>query len=345
MQTSRSKDSEGASALRQAAERTRGGVNGTKSPDPCKEGLVFNIQKFSIDDGPGIRTTVFLKGCPLRCPWCSNPESNNPYPEVITKFDALCTHCGRCQEVCATGAITVNESLPPGENVLPEQIRILDRELCERCLKCAQVCPSRALSVAGEKKMVAEVIEAVEQDRPFYRNSGGGITLSGGEPLMQPHFTLALLRESKQRGLHTILDTSGHASRDVLEAALPYLDLVLYDIKHMDPVVHKEVVGVDNRLILENLRLLHGRVPVWIRVPIIPGFNDDERALADIISLAADYSPLKLCFLTYHAWGSGKYAGLGRNYSLSGALGISVSTLEMIAAMCKKAGIRDYTLT
>jgi len=317
---------------------------GRANPDLHQQGLVFNVQKFSIHDGPGIRTTVFMKGCPLGCPWCSNPESINPDPELITKFDTLCKDCGRCQEVCEAGAIKVSECDGPGRDGAREHTRLLDRDLCDRCMKCALACPSGALSAVGKKKTVAQVLEVVEQDMPFYRTSGGGITLSGGEPLMQPDFALALLRESKRRGLHAVLDTCGHAARDVWEEALPLLDLVLYDIKHTDPVIHMNAVGADNRLILENLRFISGRVPVWMRVPLIPGFNDGEAALSGIVALAGELSPQKLFFLPYHAWGSAKYAGLGRDYVFIDASGVSDKILKMLEELCEKEYVGDYNI-
>ncbi len=330
--------------LRRARNKASSFSLGRAGPDLLREGLIFNIQKFSIHDGPGIRTTVFLKGCPMRCPWCSNPESINPYPELITRFDTLCRHCGRCQEVCGAGAIKTVEGSGRSEDGSPLRTRLLDRALCERCMRCAFVCPSGALSTVGERKTVAEVLETAEQDLPFYESSGGGITLSGGEPLMQPGFALALLREAKRRGLHTVLDTSGHAAREVWEEALPHLDLVLYDLKHTDPAKHREVVGADNRLILENLEMISGRVPVWLRVPLIPGFNDDEATLSDIVSLAREISPRKLCFLPYHAWGSGKYAGLGRDYAYANTPGIPGSTMRMLEEMCENERVGDYEI-
>lgn len=320
-----------------ALARNSGG--GRLNMDLDIQGLVFNIQKFSIDDGPGIRTTVFMKGCPFRCPWCSNPESINPYPEVITKFDALCKDCGRCQDSCEIGAIKVIESLLPGDDRPRERTRDLDRHLCNRCMKCVEACPTGALSSVGEAKTVREVLEVVEQDRPFYENSGGGVTLSGGEPLMQPDFALALLRESKRRGLHTALDTCGQAPTDSLEALLPFLDLVLYDVKHTDPTAHEKAVGSDNLTILENLRFLSGKVAIWLRVPLIPGFNDDLETLRDIVELAGEVRIERLFFLPYHRWGSGKYPGLGREYELANTGEISANKLETVKELCGSSGI------
>ncbi len=316
------------------------GRSGRRGGDDVVEGLVFNIQKFSIHDGPGIRTTVFLKGCPLRCPWCSNPESINPFPEVLAKFENLCLDCGRCNEVCPREAIVVTKKdradVDDGGHM-----RSIDRDLCERCMKCVEVCPSGALSKVGEVRTVGEIMGLVEQDRLFYETSGGGITLSGGEPLLQPHFTLALLREAKRRSIHTAVDTSGHAPREVLEGVLPYVDLVLFDIKHADPVIHRDTVGVDNLLIFNNLEYLSGKTRIWIRVPLIPGFNDDKAGICAIAEKIRRLCFDKLCILPYHNWGSGKYAALGRSYPLSEKDETNPACPCLAQALFRAAGVQD----
>lgn len=311
--------------------------NRLRRQDLKTRGLIFNIQKFSIHDGPGIRTTVFMKGCPLRCPWCSNPESINPFQEIVTKF-AICSQCGSCQEVCAKGAIKVKDDSEPGDGGV-FTVRTIDRDLCDRCMRCIEVCPTGALSSVGENKTCEEVLAVVEQDSPFYKNSGGGVTLSGGEPLMQPDFALALLRESKRRGFHTALDTCGQAPTESLEVLLPFLDLVLYDVKHTDSFAHKEMVGSDNRIILKNLQFLSGKVAIWLRVPLIPGFNDDLYTLRNMVELARRVRIEKLFFLPYHKWGSGKYIGLGREYGFANAADISENKIEAVKELCASTGI------
>jgi len=204
------------------------------------QGTVFDIQRYSIHDGPGIRTTVFVKGCPLRCKWCSNPESQNSYPEVLFS-KAKCDGCGKCVEVCPLGAIILD-----GDGIH------IDRAKCDRCMKCLDVCYPHAIRCAGERKSVEEVIEEVSKDELFYRNSGGGVTISGGEPLFQPQFTLALLKECKERQLHTALDTCGFANWKEMEGILDYTDLVLFDIKHLDPEMHLMGTGLEMSLSLKT---------------------------------------------------------------------------------------------
>ncbi len=271
---------------------------------PPRRGLLFNIQRFSIHDGPGIRTTVFFKGCPLRCRWCSNPESWHDYPEIAT-YDAKCTRCGRCQQVCPVEAIAVSD-----------KERKINRTACNLCLKCAEVCPTGAIAVTGQWMTLEEVMKEVESDGLFYVNSGGGVTLSGGEPLMQWEFALDLLKQCKASAFHTALDTCGYAPWEVLDRVLDYTDLVLYDIKHMDPGRHGEGTGQSNGLILDNARRTAAKRRTWLRVPLIPGYNDSVENLEAVARLGLEIGAEKVSLLPYHIWGKAKYERLGRKYPM-----------------------------
>jgi len=291
------------------------------------EGLIFSIQRYSIHDGPGIRTTVFFKGCPLRCRWCSNPESINTYPELIFR-SSRCDGCGRCIPICAPSAISL------GQGCI-----LLDRQKCDLCLECMDKCYTEALEVTGRYYGLDEMLAECLKDEPFYHNSGGGVTLSGGEPLYQPSFAISLLKSCKEHGLHTTLDTSGHIKWDVLEKALPYTDLVLYDIKHTDPEAHREGTGVTNELILENLQriVLKGMNRVWIRVPVVPGFNDSPENIEKTALMASVLGVEKVSLLTYHEWGKPKYDAIGREYTLS-AIAPSKEKMESLAGIITKMG-------
>ena len=276
-------------------------------------GIIFNIQHFSIHDGPGIRTVVFLKGCPLRCRWCANPESQNPNPEVAwTKGE--CIGCQCCMD--QLGELELGQE--EGKGIIwNDQIPIDE----ERAAKVKRCCPSEALHVIGERKSVAEILDEVEKDRAFYKTSKGGLTLSGGEPLMQPEFSLELLKEARKRRIHTCMESSGLSSWEKLAPILENLDYLIMDLKCFSEEKHKEQTGVGNRIILENLkkaREIFPELPILVRTPVIPGFNDSEEEIAQILAfletLNCEYELLK-----YHRLGLPKYESLHRSYPMGEA--------------------------
>ena len=261
-------------------------------------GIVFNIQRCSIHDGPGIRTTVFLKGCPLRCFWCQNPESKWKEPQILWD-KRKCTHCGACVRVCR------NEAARYEEDRL-----IMDWDFCEKCGLCVDICPNEARSLAGKVMTADEVLHEVLKDLKFYENSGGGVTLSGGEPLFQPEFTAAILRKCKAAGLHTTLDTCGFAEWSTIEALLPDIDLFLFDIKHMDVIKHWLKTGRYNCDIVDNALLIAKCKPMRIRIPLIPGFNDsveEVRAIAEYVKKGLGLGPDDIDLLPYNPLGEIKY--------------------------------------
>lgn len=295
--------------------------------DKSKYGFVFNIQHYSIHDGPGIRTLVFLKGCPLKCSWCSNPESQQLNPEMALNTSRCIgiDECNRCSEVCPAGAILINSQ---------KKIEI-DRVLCNNCLRCADACPSKALSVFGKLMSVEEVLEAVEKDSIFYSRSEGGLTISGGEALAQADFTAEILKEAKRRRIDTSLETSGHAEWDSVEKVCQYLDTIFYDIKCIDSSKHKRFTGVANERILENFNRLCASfpsTPVTVRTPVIPGFNDTEEDILSVINFIESFPNVKYELLEYHRLGEPKYGYIGREYPLGGT---PVINEEHMAALRK----------
>ncbi|MGI5877644.1 MAG: glycyl-radical enzyme activating protein [Christensenellales bacterium] len=266
------------------------------------KGLVFNIQRFSIHDGPGIRTTVFLKGCNLRCFWCHNPESWEPGPQ-LQFFPSKCIGCGACFEACSRGCHEIKD----GE-------RVFHREHCAACGACARECYAEALVLTGYPLSVDRLIEEVRRDEVFYRNSGGGVTFSGGESMLQIDFLEAALAACRENGLHTAVDTAGNVPYSYFERVLPYTDLFLFDLKHIDPERHRQGTGADNARIVDNLtRLAHrGADKVWVRIPVIPGLNDSPggmEAIADFLRTLPP--PARVELLPYHRLGESKLAGLG----------------------------------
>jgi len=293
-------------------------------------GLVFDIQRFAIHDGPGIRTTLFLKGCPLSCWWCHNPESQAPRPQLAL-FDTRCIACGRCVAACARG---VHERRADGS-------RVLHRERCEACGRCVQACFAEALVMEGREVTVAEAMTEVRKDALFYRRSGGGITLSGGEPMLQVEFSTAVLCRAHGEGMHTVLDTSGYAPWDDYEKVLPFVDLVLYDIKHADSEAHRKYTGVPNELIRENLARIDARaVQIEIRIPVIPGINDARENIEAICRFLAGLAHVqRVTLLPYHAFGGSKYPRVGRTYRLNGLASPSRERMEEIAGWVAGQGL------
>ena len=298
-------------------------------PDDGSEGVVFHIQRYSIQDGPGIRTTVFLKGCPLRCQWCSNPESQDPRPEILLRSQQ-CRSSGSCAQVCEAGAIALVGGAPN-----------LDRNLCTMCLDCVEACPSGALEVSGRRMKLAEVVEEACRDEIFYVNSGGGVTLSGGEPLSQPEFSRRILEACQESSIHTALDTSGHSSWQVMQGVLEHTDLVLFDLKHLSAEKHLEGTEAGNRLILENLRRTLDRkeANVWIRIPLIPGYNDSPPHLEELALALCGMPAEKVSLLGFHQWGRSKYRALGREYRYDEVEPLARESLESAKRILEARGI------
>ncbi len=267
-------------------------------------GIVFNIQRYSIHDGPGIRTTVFLKGCPLTCFWCQNPESQNPFPELLYDREK-CRQCGACAAVCPAGAASLCEG---GVS--------FDRVRCRRCGRCVGGCPAEARRMAGRRMHVDDVMEEAVRDARFYENSGGGITLSGGEPLKQAAFAMALLERCRKENFHTAIDTCGSAAWKTIQKLLPLVDLVLFDIKHPDGDRHRDAAGKDNRRILENARRISAVKPMWVRLPLIPGFNDSSGIVRRVARFVGrELNGAKLELLPYNPMGEAKYHLLDKRFA------------------------------
>ncbi len=282
-------------------------------------GRVFNVQRFAVHDGPGIRTTVFLKGCPARCLWCHNPESQSPNPQIL-RFEERCLECGSCELVC------------PNE---------LDPARCTVCGACADACPAESRQLAGREMTVAEVMSEVEADRLFYEDSGGGLTVSGGEPMSQPEFLRALLTAAKSARLSTAVDTCGAGARDRLLALAPLVDLFLYDIKTMDAERHLKYTGLPLAPIVANLEALGAIHPnIWIRVPIVPGSTDDEVTLLETARLASAVRGVRrVHLLPFHKTGAAKFERIGRAFTLGDVEPPSPARMEAIADLFRLRGI------
>jgi pyruvate formate lyase activating enzyme len=280
------------------------------------EGYIFNVQRFTVHDGPGIRTEVFFKGCPLRCKWCSNPESIDVHPQVGV-YASRCIgvdKCAYCLPVCPVadaGVFVLNET---------RGVAALNRDLCTDCLACADPCPANALMVWGRKVSLDDLMRVILADVEFYEKSGGGVTLSGGDPLVQWRFARAVLEECKRCGIHTCLETELHVRPAILDAVYPFVDLVITDIKHMDPAKHRELTGVGNARILQNIRkTVDWGMPLVVRVPVVPDHNngvENIAATAEFVARELGNRVLKVQLLPYRQLGVEKYESLGIPYPM-----------------------------
>ena len=289
---------------------------------------IFEVKRFAVHDGDGIRTTVFLKGCPLRCRWCHNPEGISPSPELAF-YGHKCIGCGECLAVCPSGAHKIENG-----------VHTLDRSLCISCGKCPEVCLGEALTLYGKEMSVDELLPLLLQDRDFYENSGGGITVSGGECLMHADFCRELLERLKKEGINTAVDTCGFAAREMLDKVIPFTDVFLYDLKAYKEEVHISCTARENGIILENLKYLDLKgKKIEIRIPFVPGYNDgDIEDIAKFLSPFKNVSKIRL--LPYHSYASSKYSALGMENTLPERMPEEAELLRAREIINKITGIR-----
>ena len=297
-----------------------------------RKAFIFNKQKYNMYDGPGVRTLVFFKGCPLRCKWCSNPEGLERKYQIMFK-PTTCVSCGSCVPVCPQKIHSISST---GEHILDRSID------CIGCGQCVEVCVPDALKVAGQQVPVSELLEYIEQDRAFYDQSGGGVTLGGGEVTSQPAAAINLLQACKQEGLHTAIETCGYTKKETILRFAKYVDLFLFDLKHIDPDRHFELTGVRNEMILENLEeLLMKRNHVKVRMPMLKGINDSEAEIRGVIEFLRPFREFKnfegIDLLPYHKLGVNKYVQLGMDYPIKGDPSLDDADLDRI-----EGWIREY---
>ncbi len=302
-----------------------------------KYGMIFNIQKFSINDRPGIRTVVFFKGCPLKCTWCANPESQEPYLQIL--WDAKkCLHCNSCVKSCPTlavknidGKISVNHKKCSGVGV------------CFEHGICIEKCPAHALKFKGERKTVAEIMQVVMQDLPFYEESGGGVTLSGDEAIMQPEFAIELLKALKAEKIHTAIETTGFASPTVFRRVVEYLDFILFDIKHWNEAKHKEKTFVSNITILQNMKYaIDIGKEILPRLPVIPNYNNSLDDARGFVQRLKEVGANKVQLLPFHQFGENKYIMLGRDYEFAHVKGLHPEDLQDFRHIFIDSGIDAF---
>lgn len=292
------------------------------------EAVVFDIQKFSVHDGPGIRTIVFFKGCPLRCVWCSNPESQDSKPEIMW-YPERCRQLDNCVRVCGRGAVSVVDGSLS-----------FNRDLCNACGRCAEVCYAGVWKVAGRVMDTEALFAEVAKDIEFYRQSGGGVTLGGGEPLLWPKAVRELGSKCRAAGIHVVAETCGHVSWDVFEQVSEVIDLFLYDLKHMDSNLHTRLCGAGNELILENLqRLLREKSDVVVRVPVVPGRNDSEENIEAIAKFVSRNGGTRIDLLPFHRFGAAKFNRLGRRDALVGTDPPGVEAIQRLRDLVGEYGL------
>jgi pyruvate formate lyase activating enzyme len=291
-------------------------------------GRIFNVQRFSLHDGPGIRTTVFFKGCPARCPWCHNPESQSFEPELIV-LESRCIACGACRSVCPHGDAAL---APPADRRAAG---------CDGCGRCVSTCPAAARQVAGRIVTAAEVMTEIRKDRVFFDDSGGGVTFSGGEPLAQPELLRASLELCRAEAIHTAVDTCGWGATSTLLALAPLVDLFLFDVKQLDEERHLACTGLPLAPILANLRALAGcHRAIWLRVPVIPGYTDDFANLRAVAELARSLSGIeRVSLLPYHATAAAKLVRLGKPHPLAGTGAPSIEAMDDLSAIVRVSGL------
>lgn len=298
-------------------------------------GCVFDIKRFAVHDGPGVRSLIFLKGCPLKCKWCSNPESQSLYPQIMY-YQNKCIACGKCLKACPQNAILLDDKYG----------FIVDRNKCDVCGICIDVCYCSAREIIGEEYSVRDVLSVVNRDRMHYENSGGGVTLSGGEPLMQPEFTLELLKALKESSISTAVETAGYVKWEYIEKACPFIDLIFFDFKQIDDNKHKKYIGVSNQLILENLKKLDldtNKKKLIVRIPFIPGVNNSNEDQARMYAYLSQFRSInRVEVIPYHRFGLSKYKGLGLEYKMENIDPVQKGSLQYLVDMGKKYGIHVH---
>jgi pyruvate formate lyase activating enzyme len=297
------------------------------------KGTIFDIKRFATGDGPGIRGLIFLKGCPLRCRWCANPESQNIRPEIIY-YKSNCVGCGKCIESCQYEAVKEDETF----GILTNQKK------CKLTGDCVEACLYDAREIVGEVKTVNDVLNLIRKDRRFYDHSGGGITLTGGEPLFQCEFSVELLKAFKRENINTAIETTGYTSRDCLEKVVKYLDLIFYDFKHIDEEKHREYTGVSNKIIKENLVWLNNQLnepKIIIRIPYIPKHNSAVSTQEKMYKYLKQFDNVKrIEIMPYHRLGASKYEGLGIEYELKDILPVEKKELKHLVELGEEIGIK-----